>query len=85
MRTHNRQQPAGTQPAIPIRRTRFSDGVWIPAVKAAGLPPGTGFHALRHYYASLLNRHGESVKVVQARLGPRVGDGNPGQLRPPVA
>ena len=27
------------------------------------------FHALRHYYASLLIRHGESVKVVQARLG----------------
>ena len=30
---------------------------------------GTGFHSLRHYYASLLIRHGESVKVVQARLG----------------
>ena len=35
----------------------------------AGLPAGTGFHALRHYYASLLIRHGESVIVVQARLG----------------
>lgn len=35
-----------------------------------GHPPGgTGFHALRHYYASLLIRHGESVKTVQARLG----------------
>lgn len=52
----------------PIRRTRFSD-VWRPAMKAAGAPAGTGFHALRHYYASLLIRHGESVKVVQARLG----------------
>ncbi|HUZ20795.1 MAG TPA: site-specific integrase [Acidimicrobiales bacterium] len=52
----------------PIRRTRFSDE-WRPAVKAAGAPAGTGFHALRHYYASLLIRHGESVKVVQARLG----------------
>lgn len=51
-----------------IRRTRFSD-VWRPAVVAAGAPTGTGFHALRHYYASLLIRHGESVKVVQARLG----------------
>ena len=30
---------------------------------------GTGFHSLRHFYASLLIRHGESVKVVQARLG----------------
>jgi integrase len=28
-----------------------------------------GFHELRHHYASLLIRHGESVKVVQARLG----------------
>ena len=36
---------------------------------SAGLPAGTGFHALRHYYASLLIRHGESVKTVQARLG----------------
>ena len=26
-------------------------------------------HVLRHYYASLLIRHGESVKTVQARLG----------------
>ena len=26
-------------------------------------------HLLRHYYASLLIRHGESVKTVQARLG----------------
>jgi integrase len=52
----------------PIRRTRFSD-VWRPAAKAAGLEPGTGFHALRHYYASALIHHGESVKVVQSRLG----------------
>jgi integrase len=27
------------------------------------------FHDLRHFYASLLIRHGESVKVVQKRLG----------------
>ena len=32
-------------------------------------PRGRGLHALRHYYASLLIRHGESVKVVQERLG----------------
>ena len=29
--------------------------------------PAQGY--MRHYYASLLIRHGESVKVVQARLG----------------
>jgi integrase len=28
-----------------------------------------GLHALRHFYASALIRHGESVKVVQKRLG----------------
>lgn len=53
----------------PIRRNRFSDGVWLPAVDRASLPKGTHFHEARHYYASLLIRHGESVKVVQARLG----------------
>ena len=31
--------------------------------------PAIRFHELRHYYASLLIRHGESVKTVQARLG----------------
>lgn len=54
---------------LPIRRTRFSEGVWRPSVARAGLPAGTHFHDLRHYYASLLIRHGESVKVVQSRLG----------------
>ena len=53
----------------PIRRSHFSESAWRPAVQALDLPAGTGFHALRHYYASLLIRHGESVKVVQARLG----------------
>lgn len=38
-------------------------------VAAAGAPTGTGFHDLRHYFASLLIRHGESVKTVQSRLG----------------
>jgi hypothetical protein len=53
----------------PLRRNRFSERVWRPAVAAAHLRPGTRFHELRHYYASLLIRHGESVKTVQARLG----------------
>ncbi|VXC32465.1 hypothetical protein MICRO8M_90098 [Microbacterium sp. 8M] len=44
---------------------------WRPAATAARLTEGTGkgMHALRHYYASLLIRYGESVKVVQERLG----------------
>jgi integrase len=57
-----------TELGAPIRRTAFSERVWRPAVKRAGLSEAT-FHALRHFYASLLIRHGESVKTVQARLG----------------
>ncbi|WP_224785678.1 tyrosine-type recombinase/integrase [Microbacterium caowuchunii] len=54
----------------PITRQRIGHA-WRPAAVAAGLTEatGTGQHALRHYYASLLIRHGESVKTVQARLG----------------
>jgi integrase len=53
----------------PIRRTWFSSAVWRPSVKAAGLPTNTGFHDFRDFYASLLIEAGESVKVVQDRLG----------------
>lgn len=57
-----------TQPGKPITHSTFGYR-WRAAVKEAKLPHRTGFHALRHYYASLLIRHGESVKTVQARLG----------------
>lgn len=53
----------------PMFRSAFSAKVWRPTVKRAGLPTGTSYHDLRHYFASLLIRHGESVKTVQARLG----------------
>jgi len=43
--------------------------VWVPAARAVGLPSRTGLHVLRHLYASLLIRHGESIKTVQARMG----------------
>ncbi len=52
----------------PINRGSFAR-VWLPAARRAGLPAGESFHSLRHFYASLLIRHGESVKVIQARLG----------------
>jgi integrase len=51
----------------PLRRSGFNT-MWRRALKNAGVEP-TVFHSLRHYYASLLIRHGESVKVVQERLG----------------
>lgn len=56
---------------VPLRRTTF-DRTWRRAVATAsqdGDLDGVTFHALRHHYASLLIRHGESVKTVQARLG----------------
>ena len=52
----------------PIRRQRMADA-WRKAATAAGLDESVKFHDLRHFYPSLLIRHGESVKVVQARLG----------------
>ena len=58
-----------TEAGTPIRRTAFSERVCRPTARAAGLPAGETFHGLRHHYASLLIRHGESVKTVQARLG----------------
>ena len=52
----------------PISRQAFGHK-WRPVAGEVGLTTGTGIHSLRHYYASLLIRHGESVKTVQARLG----------------
>jgi integrase len=54
----------------PITRSAFGH-LWRPTARVAGLntATGTGMHALRHYYASLLIRYGESVKTVQHRLG----------------
>jgi integrase len=58
-----------TEAGEPISRSTASKYIWNPAAKRAGLAPGVTFHDLRHYFASLLIRHGESVKTVQARLG----------------
>ncbi len=55
-----------TRTGLPIRRGTFY-GSWKPAAREAGVNATP--HDLRHFYASLLIRHGESVTVVQARLG----------------
>ncbi|MGE5765506.1 MAG: tyrosine-type recombinase/integrase [Mycobacterium leprae] len=55
-----------TDDGQPWHRSAFGH-VWRRVVKT--LAPGTGLHDLRHFYASLLIRHNESVKTVQARLG----------------
>lgn len=41
---------------------------WREAVKSAGLPEGTRFHDLRHFYASTLIAANMHPKVIQARL-----------------
>jgi hypothetical protein len=51
-----------------IRRSAFGDS-WRAAVKAAGLPVGTRFHDLRHFYASAMIAANLNPKVIQARLG----------------
>lgn len=51
-----------------IRRSGFTGDAWAKATEAAGCPE-MRFHDLRHFYASLLIRHGESVKTVQKNLG----------------
>lgn len=52
----------------PINRKTWTY-LWTPAVAKAGLPKGTGFHSLRHYYATVLIHGGASVKTVQLALG----------------
>jgi integrase len=51
----------------PMARNRFGE-MWRATTRRAGIE-GVRFHDLRHLYASMLIRHGESVKVVQSRLG----------------
>ena len=57
-----------TSDGKPVARNRFGEA-WRAAVKKSKVERPARFHDLRHYYASLLIRHGESVKVVRARLG----------------
>lgn len=57
-----------TPDGAPLRRNRFGEP-WHVAVKAANVEPGTGYHALRHSYASALISAGVSVRAVAANLG----------------
>ena len=57
-----------TEGGTPLPRNRAGD-VFRLARKPAKIRQDATWHDLRHYYASLLIRHGESVKTVQARLG----------------
>jgi integrase len=52
----------------PIRRAAFGE-MWRRVAGPLGIGLGDGFHLFRHFYASLLIRAGENVKVVAERLG----------------
>jgi hypothetical protein len=65
-----RARPVGSTCAdiVEIREDVSDDTVWRPAVRRAGVPRGTGFHDLRHYYARCSS--GTGVRQGrQARLG----------------
>ena len=47
----------------------YQGGLYRAASAAAGLPPGTSSHDLRHHYASVLLAAGETVHCVAERLG----------------
>jgi integrase len=51
-----------------VPTTTFTDD-WRDAVAEVGLPKGTRFHDLRHFYASTLIAANLNPKVIQARLG----------------
>lgn len=51
-----------------VQRSSFGT-CWREAVSKAGLPKGTRFHDLRHFYASALIRANLNPKVIQSRLG----------------
>jgi len=71
---HDRRFPPGPQAVTffgwdgQLLRGPAFGNLWRRVDKEAEVM-GRTFHSLRHYYASLLIRHGESVKTVQARLG----------------
>jgi len=54
----------------PIRRGTYNEA-WHRARDLTDVPDWATFHDLRHFYASMLIRHGCSVKAVQKRLGHR--------------
>jgi integrase len=73
---HLEHQPLGDNGALFVsprgnlwRRGSFNESVRKPALLAAGLDTGYGFHALRHTYASGLIAQGLHPRVIQARLG----------------
>jgi integrase len=60
-----------TREATALNRHYFNHFLWKPALRRAGVPEpkrAEGFHALRHFYASVL-LDGESIKALSEYLG----------------
>ena len=57
-----------TENGAPIRRSNFTQRIWQPAIKAAGLN-GFTFHELRHTAVALSIQIGAHPKAIQERLG----------------
>lgn len=53
----------------PLRLTNFRRRVWVPALRAVGLPEGVRIHDLRHTCVALLIARGAHPKAVQEHLG----------------
>jgi integrase-like protein len=55
----------------PVERNSWGSGAWHRALKAAGIQPSryTGFHQLRHYYASRLLAAGVDVRSLADAMG----------------
>ena len=68
VRTRSAQLLFTNSAGTPIHRASWS-GVWSPVAREIGLPEKTGYHALRHYFATLLIFAGANVKTVQLALG----------------
>jgi integrase len=61
-----------TREAAALNRNYFNHFLWKPALRRAGVPEpkrAEGFHALRHFYASVLLDGGESIKALSEYLG----------------
>lgn len=60
-----------TRQSQACNRNHINQYTWKPALEAVGIESGreNGFHALRHYYASVLLDGGENIKALSKYLG----------------